>query len=200
MGQDKYTVLNPLLIPLKPYFNIFFYAVLWHSYCLLSKKMYKRFTLMKTALFTFLVATLLFSISSCRKKDNPKRYTTANSMTMRYNGGYGPVADIRVYSLAGGTVLEDTSTPPDNIYDIDLGQEKYNQAAYVLTEVPGQLLKENGEEYGTGKRSDAGGVQLTADIKGVAYSWYFSEYTEEMPEYARVFADKLFSVKQTLAN
>lgn len=155
---------------------------------------------MKSILFACLAIIFVFTISSCRKKDNPKRYNTADSMTMRYNGGYAPVADVRVYILANGTVLEDTSTPPDNVYDVDLGQEKYNRAAYMLSEVPGQLLKENGEQYGTDKRPDAGGVQLTAYIGGVAYSWYFSEYTEEMPEYARVFADKLFSVKQALKN
>ncbi len=155
---------------------------------------------MKPILFTSLALIFIFAISSCKKKDNPKRYSTADSMTMRYNGGYAPVADVRVYILANGTVLEDTSTPPDNIYDIDLGGDKYNQVAYILKEVPGQLLKENGEQYGTGTYTDAGGVQLTAYIQGVAYSWYFSEYTEEMPEYARVFADKLFSVKQSLAN
>lgn len=155
---------------------------------------------MKSILFTCLAILFIFNISSCRKKDNPKRYSSADSMTMRYNGGFGPVADVRVYSLANGQVLEDTSTPPDNIYDIDLGPEKFSRAAYILNEIPGQLLKENGEQYGTGTYTDAGGVQLTAYINGVAYSWYFSDYTEEMPEYARVFADKLFEVKQTLAN
>jgi hypothetical protein len=155
---------------------------------------------MKSILFTSLALIFIFAISSCRKKDNPKRYATADSMTMRYNGGFMPVADIRVYSLANSTVLEDTSTPPDNVYDIDLGQGKYNDAAYILNEIPGQLLKENGEQYSTDKLPDAGGVQLTAYINGVAYTWYFSEYTDEMPEYARVFADKLFKVKQTLAN
>ncbi len=155
---------------------------------------------MKTLFYAWLVMIFAIGITSCRKKDNPKRYNTADSMNMRYNGGFGPVADISVYSLANGTVLEDTSTPPDNIYDIDLGQEKYSGAAHILNEIPGQLLKENGEQYGTGKYPDAGGVQLTAYIKGVAYTWYFSDYTEEMPEYARLFADKLFSIKQTLKN
>lgn len=155
---------------------------------------------MKSILSACLAIIFVFTISSCRKKDNPKQYSTADSMMMRYNGGFAPVADLRVYSMANGTVLEDTSTPPDNIYDTDLGQEKYNKAAYILSEVPGELLKENGKQYGTDKYPDAGGVQLTAYINGVAYTWYFSEYTEEMPEYARVFADKLFKVKQTLAN
>lgn len=155
---------------------------------------------MKTLFYACVAMIIAMSISSCKKKDNPKRYTTADSMMMRYNGGFGPVADIRVYSLANGTVLEDTSTPPDNIYDIDLGGDKYDQVAYVLKEVPGQLLKENGKQYSTDKLPDAGGVQLTAHISGIAYTWYFSDYTEEMPEYARVFADKLFSVKQTLKN
>ncbi len=153
---------------------------------------------MKTLLYACLVMIFATGITSCRKKDNPKRYNTADSMKMRYNGGFTPVADLRIYSLANGTVLEDTSTPPDNMYDIDLGQEKYNAAAYILREVPGALLKENGKQYGTDKYPDAGGVQLTAHIKGVAYTWYFSDYTGEMPEYARVFADKLFSIKQTL--
>lgn len=155
---------------------------------------------MKSILSACLAIIFVFTISSCRKKDNPKQYSTADSMMMRYNGGFAPVADLRIYSLANGTVLEDTSTPPDSTYDIDLGGDKYNQVAYVLREVPGQLLKENGKQYGTDKYPDAGGVQLTAHIKGVAYTWYFSDYTEEMPEYARVFADKLFSIKQTLKN
>jgi len=155
---------------------------------------------MKSILFTCLVIIFVFSASSCKKKESTIPLSTADSMTMRYNGGFGPVADLRIYSMANGKVLEDTSTPPDNIYDTDLGQEKYNKAAYILSEVPGELLKENGKQYGTDKYPDAGGVQLTAYINGVAYTWYFSEYTEEMPEYARVFADKLFKVKQTLAN
>lgn len=155
---------------------------------------------MKSLLFASLALIFAVNLTSCRKKDNPKQYSTADSMMMRYNGGFAPVADLRIYSLANGTVLEDTSTPPDSTYDIDLGGDKYNQVAYVLREVPGQLLKENGKQYGTDKYPDAGGVQLTAHIKGVAYTWYFSDYTEEMPEYARVFADKLFSIKQTLKN
>lgn len=155
---------------------------------------------MKTLFYACMIIVLAIGVSSCKKKDNPKRYTTADSMNMRYNGGFMPVADLRIYSLANGTVLEDTSTPTDNIYDIDLGGDKYNQVAYILKEVPGQLLKENGKQYNTDKLPDGGGVQLTAYIKGVAYTWYFSDYTEEMPEYARVFADKLFSIKQTLNN
>lgn len=155
---------------------------------------------MKPLLIVPLCIMLLLTTESCKKKKSDIPFSTADSMMMRYNGGFTPVADVRVYLLANGIVLEDTSTPPDNIFDIDLGQAKYDQAAYILSEVPGELLNENGKQYGTDKYPDAGGVQLTAHIKGVAYTWYFSDYTDEMPAYARAFADKLFSVEQTFKN
>lgn len=152
---------------------------------------------MKYILCSFAALSLLLTVS-CKKKDNTQTYSTADSMLLNYNGGFGPVADLQFYKLTANTILEDTSTPHDGIYEVDLGSSKYNDVSFIKSEIPSQLLSENGGQYGTDKYPDAGGVQVTAYIKGVAYRWYFSDVTSEMTTHNATFANKLQQVHTKL--
>lgn len=152
---------------------------------------------MKYFLCSFAALSLLLTFG-CKKKDNTQTYTTADSMTLRYNGGYGPVMNIQVYNLTSSTVLEDTTSPPDGIFDIDLGNNKYNDVSFIMSAIPSQLLNENGAEYRTLEYPDAGGVQVTAYVKGAAYQWYFSDVTDGMAAHNAEFTNKLQQVHAKL--
>lgn len=126
-------------------------------------------------LTTLLLAAVALISTSCSKQKN----VSGDYIIVGQVGGIGGIADY--YIISNGQLKHDTARGPipDDItklrFDVVMPDARYQKVAHLKESIPGELLNQNGKEFGLHSHSDILGLVVNTTINGTRYQWSFTD-------------------------